>query len=153
MGHDSSKSAGGPSKLTSTLGLKSGPSNATVQRHIETAKKSRVLQLKGSGLKKIPDQLQELAEVLRHVDLSNNKLKSIPPSIGNFSSLKQLHLSENVLGIPSPNVFHRISKFRLTSRRSWPAKGTRSSGCQQQPADRAPEHLGRMLCAEAVERL
>ncbi|EGT40811.1 hypothetical protein CAEBREN_32433 [Caenorhabditis brenneri] len=61
------------------------------------ASKSRVLQLKGTGLKKVPDEIEQLAEVLRNLELSENKIRDIPSFIGNFAQLKQLHLSNNCL--------------------------------------------------------
>lgn len=84
------------------------------------ASKSRVLQLRGLGIKKLPEQIYEvififfgrlyrydyvtktlslqLAHTLRHLELGNNKLKSLPAFIGDFCCLKQLHLSDNQLG-------------------------------------------------------
>lgn len=62
MGNDSSKSSlrGTPGKKKSSLGFKSGPSTSTIKQHLETAQKSRVLQLRGCGMKALPDQLQEV---------------------------------------------------------------------------------------------
>ncbi|CAJ0608636.1 unnamed protein product [Cylicocyclus nassatus] len=99
MGNDSSKAHKASSKggVASTLGIRAGPSQSTVQRHIENAKKSRILQLKGCGLKAMPQALNELYEVIRNLELSQNKIKELPPDIGSFRTLKQLHLSENVL--------------------------------------------------------
>ncbi|KAK6055260.1 leucine Rich repeat-containing domain protein [Cooperia oncophora] len=98
MGNDSSKSKSSTSKgITSTLGIKAGPSQATVQRHIDNAQKSRILQLKSCGLKALPSSLNELHDVIRNLELSQNKLKELPPTIGAFTVLKQLHLSENAL--------------------------------------------------------
>ncbi|XGW12183.1 hypothetical protein V3C99_013123 [Haemonchus contortus] len=98
MGNDSSKSKSSSSKgVASTLGIRAGPSQATVQRHIENAQKSRILQLKSCGLKALPSSLDELFEVIRNLELSQNKIKELPASIGNFTVLKQLHLSENAL--------------------------------------------------------
>ncbi|KHJ86178.1 leucine Rich repeat-containing domain protein, partial [Oesophagostomum dentatum] len=102
MGNESSKAPKGSSGksgggVASTLGLRSGPSQSTVQRHIENARKSRILQLKGCGLKSMPPALNELYEVIRNLELSQNKIKELPLEIGCFTALKQLHLSENVL--------------------------------------------------------
>ncbi|KAK6023164.1 leucine Rich repeat-containing domain protein, partial [Ostertagia ostertagi] len=98
MGNDSSKSKSSGNKgVASTLGIRAGPSQATVQRHIENAQKSRILQLKSCGLKTLPPSLNELHDVIRNLELSQNKIKELPPTIGAFAVLKQLHLSENAL--------------------------------------------------------
>ncbi|UMM19066.1 hypothetical protein L5515_014840 [Caenorhabditis briggsae] len=96
MGNDSSKSKSVTSNARKLIG-QSGPSTSTVNKHLEMASKSRVLQLKGTGLKKIPDEVEQLAGVLRNLELSENKIREIPVFIGLFSQLKQLHLSNNCL--------------------------------------------------------
>ena len=77
MGNDSSKSSGGSHGKSGASGvinsLKSGPSNSVVQKHLETAKKSRVLQLKGSNMKTIPNVLVEV----RELTFTKNRLKSV----------------------------------------------------------------------------
>ncbi|KAE9549077.1 hypothetical protein FO519_007716 [Halicephalobus sp. NKZ332] len=101
MGNDSSKSSGGSQGKSGASGvinsLKSGPSNSVVQKHLETAKKSRVLQLKGSNMKTVPNILVEVAPLLRNLDLSQNRIPSLPPFFGQFEILKQLHLNDNLL--------------------------------------------------------
>ncbi|KAH7718019.1 leucine Rich Repeat family protein [Aphelenchoides avenae] len=89
----------GPAVTTklSAFSLKSGPSSATVTRHLDNAKKSRILQLKGCHLKVVPNVLEEVADILRNLDLSQNRIKEVPPFIGNFNALKQLHLSVNLI--------------------------------------------------------
>ncbi|ETN71026.1 leucine Rich repeat-containing domain protein [Necator americanus] len=100
MGNESSKAAkasSGKGRVATSLGIGSGPSQSTVQRHIDNARKSRILQLKACGLKSMPSALNELYEVIRNLELSQNKIKELPPDIGYFTVLKQLHLSENAL--------------------------------------------------------
>ncbi|EGT53664.1 hypothetical protein CAEBREN_00382 [Caenorhabditis brenneri] len=96
MGNDHSKQKSLGDSARKIIG-KSGPSTSTVNKHLEMASKSRVLQLKGTGLKKVPDEIEQLAEVLRNLELSENKIRDIPSFIGNFAQLKQLHLSNNCL--------------------------------------------------------
>ncbi|GMS83141.1 hypothetical protein PENTCL1PPCAC_5316, partial [Pristionchus entomophagus] len=101
MGNDSSKRGGKSSKAGPSLGsknpFKSGPSPAVLAQHMDNAKKSRILQLKNHGLKTAPAELAHVAEFLRNLDLSQNKLTTLPAFIGLFQELKQLHLSENLL--------------------------------------------------------
>ncbi|CAI4231686.1 unnamed protein product [Auanema sp. JU1783] len=96
MGNETSKGSSAKSS-GGGLGLKSGPSSNVVQRHIENARKSRILQLKNTGIKKLPDALQQVSDVIRNLDLSFNKICEIPSYIGQFSHLKQLHLGNNKL--------------------------------------------------------
>ena len=42
--------------------------------------------------------MEKLTKVLRNLDLSDNKLPAVPPSIGNFQMLKYLSLNNNRLG-------------------------------------------------------
>ena len=46
----------------------------------------------------VPPQLLRLGTSLRTLDLSNNKIKALPPAIGGFTSLKSLILTSNHLG-------------------------------------------------------
>lgn len=39
----------------------------------------------------------QVADILRNLDLSQNRIKEVPPFIGNFNALKQLHLSVNLI--------------------------------------------------------
>ncbi|XP_006004816.1 leucine-rich repeat-containing protein 57 [Latimeria chalumnae] len=71
--------------------------NKAVKAHIDTAQKTGVFQLTGKGLTEFPDDLQCLLGNLRTMDLSNNKLETLPPLIGDFSSMKNLALNNNKL--------------------------------------------------------
>ncbi|CAJ0956075.1 unnamed protein product, partial [Mesorhabditis belari] len=101
MGNEGSKGKpkSGPSKTIqgAISEIRGGPSSSTVTKHMEMARKSRILQLKGANLKKVPDNIAELCDVLRNLELSQNRISSIPPFIGHFNQLKQLHLSANNL--------------------------------------------------------
>ncbi|CAI5443330.1 unnamed protein product [Caenorhabditis angaria] len=99
MGNESSKGGSGKSIGENARKIvgKSGPSSSTVNKHLEMASKSRILQLKGSGLKRIPDEVENLAEILRNLELSENKIREIPVFLGKFQNLKQLHLANNCI--------------------------------------------------------
>lgn len=111
MGNDSSKSKSVASSARKLIG-QPGPSTSTVNKHLEMATKSRILQLKGTGLKKIPDEIEQLAEVLRNLELSENKIREIPLFIGQFSQLKQLHLSNNCLEL-LPDEIGSMKKLEI----------------------------------------
>ncbi|KAL7077029.1 hypothetical protein ACQ4LE_003979 [Meloidogyne hapla] len=72
-------------------------STAIIQKALEQAKKSKTLNLKGTGMKIMSPLIDELSEELRTIDLTSNKLKLLSPSIGNFIMLRQLHIGENRL--------------------------------------------------------
>ncbi|KAI6184495.1 Leucine-rich repeat-containing protein 57 [Aphelenchoides bicaudatus] len=97
MGNKDSKHGGGASSSANAIvsSLKSGPSSSKVHQHLENAKKSRILQLKNCNIKEIPSSVDEVANILRNLDLSENKIVSLPPKISSFQSLKQLHLQRN----------------------------------------------------------
>ncbi|XP_061553366.1 leucine-rich repeat-containing protein 57 [Phycodurus eques] len=76
--------------------------NSALKSHLETAQKTGVFQLTGKGLPEFPDELQRLTANLRTVDLSDNKIESLPPSIGNYAQLRSLTLNSNRLsGLPA----------------------------------------------------
>ncbi|CAG5866966.1 leucine-rich repeat-containing protein 57 [Menidia menidia] len=75
--------------------------NSALKSHLETSQKTGVFQLTGKGLQEFPEELQRLTSNLRTVDLSGNKIQTLPPSIGNFLLLKSLTLNSNRLtGLP-----------------------------------------------------
>lgn len=78
-------------------GTSGGPSSSQLQRHLEQARKSKTLKLKGAGIKAIPPIIVELTDELRTVDISENKLRELPPFLGQFSMLRQLHIQDNRL--------------------------------------------------------
>uniref|UniRef100_A0A914YKU8 Uncharacterized protein n=1 Tax=Panagrolaimus superbus TaxID=310955 RepID=A0A914YKU8_9BILA len=114
MGNDSSKSKNGPSSKASNVlaSLKPGPSSSLIQRHLDTAKKSRSLTLKGLNLKTIPKELEEVAPLLRSLDLSQNRIIQLPQFFGTFEILKQLHLNANVL-TSIPNELGNLKKLEI----------------------------------------
>lgn len=69
--------------------------NSALKSHLETSQKTGVFQLTGKGLPEFPEELQRLTGNLRTVDLSNNKIEVLPPSIGNFLHMKSLTLNCN----------------------------------------------------------
>lgn len=73
--------------------------NSNVTQHIETAQKTGVCQLCKVGLKEFPKDLEKLTKNLRSLDLTDNKLPDIPPSIGSYKLLKKLVLVRNKIEI------------------------------------------------------
>ncbi|KAJ1104029.1 hypothetical protein NDU88_001444 [Pleurodeles waltl] len=71
--------------------------NSALKAHLETAQKTGVFQLTGKGLLEFPEDLQRLTSNLRTIDLSDNKIETLPQIMGAFSLLKNLNLNHNKL--------------------------------------------------------
>lgn len=61
-----------------------------IKPHIKTAEKTGVLQVANTGLNEFPRELFQLVNVLRTLDIFDNKIRNLPSSIGNFTNLKNL---------------------------------------------------------------
>lgn len=73
--------------------------NASVKEHYETASKTGILKLSQRKLDEFPVKLKALAQILRTLDLSENKFTHLPPDIGQFCLLKNLNVSHNKLTV------------------------------------------------------
>uniref|UniRef100_H0V1C8 Leucine-rich repeat-containing protein 57 n=1 Tax=Cavia porcellus TaxID=10141 RepID=H0V1C8_CAVPO len=89
--------------------------NSALRAHVETAQKTGVFQLKDRGLTEFPAELQKLTSNLRTIDLSNNKIESLPPLlIGKFTLLKSLSLNSNKLTVV-PDELCNLKKLEMLS--------------------------------------
>ncbi|XP_016000416.2 leucine-rich repeat-containing protein 57 isoform X1 [Rousettus aegyptiacus] len=89
--------------------------NSALRAHVETAQKTGVFQLKDRGLTEFPSELQKLTSNLRTIDLSNNKIESLPPMIiGKFTLLKSLSLNNNKLTV-LPDELCNLKKLETLS--------------------------------------
>ena len=82
----------------------------TLGQHMETARKTGALAFPGKKLDEFPEALQKVSGNLRNLDLSNNKITTIPKWIANFKSLKTLNLSGNQLN-SLPEEIGQLSKL------------------------------------------
>ncbi|XP_072936234.1 leucine-rich repeat-containing protein 57-like [Epargyreus clarus] len=71
--------------------------NSGLKQHYETAAKTGVLQISSHRLKDIPVEVLNLSDHLRNLDVSKNKISSLPDDISRFKLLKQLNLSSNLI--------------------------------------------------------
>lgn len=71
--------------------------NKQVKQHFENAKKTGVLKISLLRLCDFPPQLRDFPNVLRTLDISENKFVKIPEEIGKFTVLKHLNLNSNKL--------------------------------------------------------
>lgn len=67
----------------------------SLKPHLENAQKTGVLQLCSKKITEVPPELQKLVKVLRTLDLSDNKLPSLPRYLGEFAHIKHLTLAKN----------------------------------------------------------
>jgi len=88
--------------------------NTALKQKYETASKTGVLKISQRKLTECPSSLKDFDGPLRVLDLSENRLVSIPKYICNFSSLKQLMLDSNRL-TAIPDEVGKLSKLELLS--------------------------------------
>lgn len=86
--------------------------NSNVKLHYETASKTGVLQLAEQKLKEVPAEAFHLRDVLRNLDLSKNKISSLPENIANFQLLKQFKIDSNRLE-NLPDVIVNLKKLEM----------------------------------------
>jgi len=72
-----------------------GNQAGSLKKHIETAEKTGALNFTDKGLEKFPPELFKVEGNLRNLDLSNNKIASLPSNIGSFKAMKNLSLAKN----------------------------------------------------------
>lgn len=71
--------------------------NKVVKQHFETAQKTGVLQITQQRLQEFPPHLRDFPNVLRTLDLSENRFATLPEAIGHFTLLKHLNVNANRL--------------------------------------------------------
>lgn len=71
--------------------------NKVVKQHFDTAKKTGVLKISQQRLTEFPPHMRDFPNVLRTLDLSENRFTSLPADIGRFDLLKHLNVSDNRL--------------------------------------------------------
>lgn len=86
--------------------------NSGLKQHYETASKTGVLQISNHKLKEIPEEVFTLAENLRNLDLSKNKITRVPEDLSMFKFLKQLNLSTNMIQV-LPESLANLKKLEL----------------------------------------
>jgi len=87
-----------------------GNQTGSLKKHIETAEKTGALNFTDKGLEKFPPELFKVEGNLRNLDLSNNKISSLPSNIGSFKAMKNLSLSKNRIS-SIPEDMGKMSKL------------------------------------------
>lgn len=84
--------------------------NKVVKQHFETAQKTGVLKISQQRLTEFPPHMRNFPNVLRTLDLSENRFVTLPDDIGRFTLLKHLNISENRL-IELPAAIGQLIKL------------------------------------------
>lgn len=84
--------------------------NKQVKLHFETAKKTGVLKISQMRLNEFPSALKTFPNVLKTLDLSENRFIELPDEIRRFTILKHLNVSGNRL-ISLPEAFEVMTKL------------------------------------------
>ncbi|XP_030379073.1 leucine-rich repeat-containing protein 57 isoform X1 [Scaptodrosophila lebanonensis] len=71
--------------------------NKQIKQHLETAQKTGILKISLQRLQEFPPQLKTYPNVLKTLDLSQNRFEHIPDELGRLTLLKHLNLSGNRL--------------------------------------------------------
>ncbi|XP_055640441.1 leucine-rich repeat-containing protein 57 [Toxorhynchites rutilus septentrionalis] len=84
--------------------------NKHVKQHLETAQKTGVLKISQLRLNEFPSALKTFPNVLKTLDLSENRFIEISDEIGRFTALKHLNVSGNRLTL-LPEVLGALLKL------------------------------------------
>lgn len=71
--------------------------NKVVKQHFETAQKTGVLKISQQRLTEFPPHMRNFPNVLRTLDISENRFIQLPDDIGIFDLLKHLNVNDNRL--------------------------------------------------------
>jgi len=88
--------------------------NSQVKKHIEQAHKTGVCNLTESSIVEFPGELLDsvLLKKIRALDLSSNKLPSIPPAVESYEVLKSLILENNKIRC-IPDEIGKLTKLEI----------------------------------------
>ncbi|EDW62449.2 leucine-rich repeat-containing protein 57 [Drosophila virilis] len=82
---------------SSELDRSTNMGNKQIKQHLETAQKTGVLKISLQRLQEFPPQLKNYPNVLKTLDLSENRFETVPDELGRLTMLKHLNLSGNRL--------------------------------------------------------
>lgn len=84
--------------------------NKQVKQHFETAQKTGVLKISQMRLNEFPSALKAFPNVLKTLDLSENRFAELPDDLGKFTLLKHLNVAGNRL-ISIPEIIGVLVKL------------------------------------------
>ncbi|KAL9886172.1 leucine-rich repeat-containing protein 57 [Glossina fuscipes fuscipes] len=86
--------------------------NKQIKQHLETAQKTGILKISLQRLQDFPPQLKAYPNVLKTLDLSQNRFERIPEEIGRLTLLKHLNMSGNQI-VELPQVLGELMKLEV----------------------------------------
>merc|ERR1711916_279139 len=74
---------------------------AAVRKELDKVAKEKrtVIDFRSKGIKEIPGDELAKCELVQRINVSGNKLKTLPPEIGNLAALQRLNLFANQLEV------------------------------------------------------
>lgn len=69
--------------------------NKQIKQHLETAQKTGILKISLQRLQELPPQLKNYPNVLKTLDLSQNRFENIPEDVARFTLIKHFNMSGN----------------------------------------------------------
>jgi Leucine-rich repeat (LRR) protein len=88
--------------------------NQGIRQHVEVSSKTGVFHLSKAKLHEFPPDLAKIVDVLRSIDMSDNKISEIPVNIGAFVNLKHLSLNRNHIEV-LPDQLGSLTKLESLS--------------------------------------
>ncbi|XP_055380503.1 leucine-rich repeat-containing protein 57 [Condylostylus longicornis] len=86
--------------------------NKQIKQHLETAQKTGVLKISLQRLQDFPPQLKTFPNVLKTLDISENRFVTLPEEIGRFTLCKHLNVSGNRL-TELPEILGNLTKLEV----------------------------------------
>ncbi|XP_073832996.1 leucine-rich repeat-containing protein 57 [Musca autumnalis] len=86
--------------------------NKQIKQHLETAQKTGILKISLQRLQELPPQLKNYPNVLKTLDLSQNRFEKIPDEIGRFTLIKHFNMSGNRI-VDIPDALGELIKLEV----------------------------------------
>lgn len=86
--------------------------NKQIKQHLETAQKTGILKISLQRLQELPPQLKNYPNVLKTLDLSQNRFEKIPDEIGRFTLIKHFNMSGNRI-VDVPDALGELIKLEV----------------------------------------
>merc|ERR1711991_399372 len=116
---------------------------AAVRKELDKVAKEKrtVIDFRSKGIKEIPGDELAKCELVQRINVSGNKLKTLPPEIGNLAALQRLNLFANQLEV----LPQEIRKLDIAAN-PWIDE-------VKEPAKKGPDYLLNFLRSEEYDAI